>query len=74
MDTMDTSGTSKASNVEYVREKPFEVGPRYTDLKYIGEGAYGMVVYVDFVSIFSDSCITVCRHVVDLLLQELFPR
>ena len=68
MDTMDTSGTSsKASNVEYVREKPFEVGPRYTDLKYIGEGAYGMVVYVDFALIFGDSCIIVCRHLVDLL-------
>jgi mitogen-activated protein kinase 1/3 len=30
--------------VEMVRGQPFEVGPRYTDLKYIGEGAYGMVV------------------------------
>jgi len=61
MDTMDTSGTSKATKVQWVelvREKPFEVGPRYRDLKYIGEGAYGMVVYVDFVFRFSDSCIT----------------
>jgi len=31
-------------NVEMVREHPFEVGPRYTNLAYIGEGAYGMVV------------------------------
>jgi len=30
--------------VEYVREHAFEVGPRYTSLAYIGEGAYGMVV------------------------------
>ena len=30
--------------VEYVREHAFEVGPRYTNLAYIGEGAYGMVV------------------------------
>lgn len=30
--------------VEMVREHPFEVGPRYTNLAYIGEGAYGMVV------------------------------
>jgi len=45
MDVMDTSGTeSKTGSVEYVREHAFEVGPRYTDLKYIGEGAYGMVV------------------------------
>lgn len=27
-----------------VREQSFEVGPRYFDLTYIGEGAYGMVV------------------------------
>jgi len=31
-------------NIEMVREHPFEVGPRYTNLAYIGEGAYGMVV------------------------------
>ena len=45
---MDTSETEskKATNVEYVREHAFEVAPRYTDLSYIGEGAYGMVVYV----------------------------
>ena len=28
-------------NVEIVRQQRFEVGPRYTDLKFIGEGAYG---------------------------------
>jgi len=32
------------ANVEIVRQQRFEVGPRYTDLKFIGEGAYGMVV------------------------------
>lgn len=31
-------------NVEVVRGQCFEVGPRYTNLAYIGEGAYGMVV------------------------------
>jgi hypothetical protein len=31
-------------NVEIVRGQHFEVGPRYNNLKYIGEGAYGMVV------------------------------
>ena len=27
--------------VEIVRQQRFDVGPRYTDLKFIGEGAYG---------------------------------
>lgn len=27
-----------------VKGQSFEVGPRYYDLTYIGEGAYGMVV------------------------------
>ncbi|CAC5381182.1 unnamed protein product [Mytilus coruscus] len=31
-------------NVEMVKEQEFKVGPRYTNLMYIGEGAYGMVV------------------------------
>ena len=29
---------------ETVRSHYFEVGPRYFNLSYIGEGAYGMVV------------------------------
>ena len=29
---------------EIVRGQAFEVGPRYSNLAYIGEGAYGMVV------------------------------
>ena len=29
--------------VETVRGQLFTVGPRYTNLQYIGEGAYGMV-------------------------------
>jgi mitogen-activated protein kinase 1/3 len=29
--------------VEVVKGQPFDVGPRYTQLQYIGEGAYGMV-------------------------------
>ncbi|KAH7714151.1 extracellular MAP kinase-like protein [Aphelenchoides avenae] len=32
------------NNVEEVRGQIFEVAPRYVDLSYIGEGAYGMVV------------------------------
>lgn len=31
-------------NCEIVRGQVFEVGPRYTNLSYMGEGAYGMVV------------------------------
>lgn len=30
-------------SVETVRGQVFDVGPRYTNLSYIGEGAYGMV-------------------------------
>lgn len=37
-------GGGTGGNVEFVREHAFEVGPRYTNLAYIGEGAYGMVV------------------------------
>ncbi|XP_023349330.1 mitogen-activated protein kinase 1 isoform X1 [Eurytemora carolleeae] len=32
------------SVVEKVKGKEYKVGPRYTDLKYLGEGAYGTVV------------------------------
>ena len=71
MDVMDTSGSSsKTSTVEYVREKAFEVGPRYANMAYIGEGAYGMVVYVDFALRFTGCYITVCRHLVDLLFSH----
>lgn len=31
-------------NGDIIRGQAFEVGPRYTNLAYIGEGAYGMVV------------------------------
>jgi len=32
-----------ASPPAVIRGQVFDVGPRYTDLNYIGEGAYGMV-------------------------------
>lgn len=32
------------NNAEEVRKQVFEVAPRYVNLSYIGEGAYGMVV------------------------------
>lgn len=38
------SANVSASNVDIIRGQVFEVGPRYANLKYIGEGAYGMVV------------------------------
>ena len=31
-------------NTEVIRGQVFSVGPRYSNLAYIGEGAYGMVV------------------------------
>jgi len=38
------SGPSPAgSDTELVRGQAFDVGPRYSNLSYIGEGAYGMV-------------------------------
>ena len=41
--SMDSTNQASAAgpNVEFVRQQRFEVGPRYTDLKFIGEGAYG---------------------------------
>jgi hypothetical protein len=42
-----TQGSSSAPpNFEIVRQQRFEVAPRYTDLKFIGEGAYG--TYIPF--------------------------
>ena len=35
---------SMNTTCEIIKDQIFEVGSRYTDLKYIGEGAYGMVV------------------------------
>lgn len=36
-------GSNLGSGAELVRGQAFDVGPRYTNLSYIGEGAYGMV-------------------------------
>lgn len=46
VDTMssDNAVGGGQSNAEIVRGQIFDVGPRYTNLSYIGEGAYGMVV------------------------------
>lgn len=38
------AATSGSTHGENVRGQMFTVGPRYTTLQYIGEGAYGMVV------------------------------
>lgn len=40
----NTSNASSEPYAENVRGQVFTVGPRYTSLQYIGEGAYGMVV------------------------------
>lgn len=42
-DGAETTRNADGTIVEMVRGQPFEVGPRYTDLNYIGEGAYGCV-------------------------------
>ncbi|ODN05744.1 Mitogen-activated protein kinase 1 [Orchesella cincta] len=42
----NTGVTSNNPNAEIIRGQGFEVGPRYINLAYIGEGAYGMVVSV----------------------------
>ncbi len=47
--TAGTAGSSATtvsgrSVIEVVRGQNFDVGPRYSQLSYIGEGAYGMVV------------------------------
>uniref|UniRef100_A0A8D1EZG8 Mitogen-activated protein kinase n=2 Tax=Sus scrofa TaxID=9823 RepID=A0A8D1EZG8_PIG len=39
----DGVGPGVPGEVEIVKGQPFDVGPRYTQLQYIGEGAYGMV-------------------------------
>ncbi|CAF1091977.1 unnamed protein product [Adineta steineri] len=39
-----TNDNQNLLSYELIKDQIFEVGPRYTDLKYIGEGAYGMVV------------------------------
>ncbi|CAF4160814.1 unnamed protein product [Rotaria socialis] len=40
----DSMTDDHISTCKLIKDQLFEVGPRYTDLKYIGEGAYGMVV------------------------------
>ena len=38
------AAASGSSNIAYVSGRAFNIGPRYTDPQFIGEGAYGMVV------------------------------
>lgn len=40
----NNNGVQSNPNAEVIRGQIFEVGPRYVNLAYIGEGAYGMVV------------------------------
>lgn len=44
MDAAQRNRNNANPNAEIIRGQAFEVGPRYTNLSYIGEGAYGMVV------------------------------
>lgn len=41
---VNANAAANPANAESIRGQIFEVGPRYTNLAYIGEGAYGMVV------------------------------
>ena len=41
---MSTRIVSISARMELVRGIAFHVGERYTDLKYLGEGVYGVVV------------------------------
>ena len=43
-DTGIATSQTPSTTVEIVRQQRFEVGPRYTNLKFIGEGAYGMSI------------------------------
>lgn len=53
LNSNDVSNNSSSSqNSENVRGQAFECGPRYVNLQHIGEGAYGMVVYVILLFIF----------------------
>lgn len=40
----EAAGAVNNAATSTIRGQLFEVGPRYTNLSYIGEGAYGMVV------------------------------
>jgi mitogen-activated protein kinase 1/3 len=42
--TTNQPNATSNPNAEVIRGQLFEVGPRYNNLAYIGEGAYGMVV------------------------------
>ena len=46
---MTTLESQTRNGIEEVHGQLFEVAPRYVNLSYIGEGAYGMVVYVQFI-------------------------
>lgn len=39
----ESASSKPGRRIETVRGQAFDVGPRYTNLAYIGEGAYGMV-------------------------------
>ena len=50
---------SSGSGKDLVKGQVFDVGPRYTTLAYIGEGAYGMVVLV-----YNNICLfNICKEI-----------
>ncbi|KAI8035978.1 hypothetical protein M5D96_011242 [Drosophila gunungcola] len=60
VDTVPTDVSSP--NAEIIRGQIFEVGPRYTKLAYIGEGAYGMVVRLTIINNNAQYVGLLCRH------------
>lgn len=72
------AATAEGANrpvVEEVRGQLFEVAPRYVNLSYIGEGAYGMVVYVfplpsAPLRLQSDLHLVACRSALDTESRE----
>lgn len=42
--TMASSSSLTGLNINLLSDKDFEIGTRYTNMKYIGEGSYGIVV------------------------------
>lgn len=43
-ENLENSAAANNPNSYVIRGQVFEVGPRYTNLIHIGEGAYGVVV------------------------------
>lgn len=73
---MNEDEGSTRNNVEEVHGQLFEVGPRYVNLSYIGEGAYGMVALVlltFFITAFANAILS-GRNILNSFLYLLLSR